>query len=161
MRILVAIDGSECSTRAVKYVAEMLRARADAEVMVFHVLSPLPPQLLEHGGSENPKKETRLEAKLQKDQQDWYTRERETEQGILQQAKTILVQAGLDGAHVQMKLGYEDNIARNIIETARSDRYTTIVVGRHGHSGINRFSLEGVTMHLIREGSGLTIWVVE
>lgn len=161
MRVLVAIDGSECSTRAVKYAAEMLRARPDAEVMVFHVLAPLPPQLLEHGGSEDPKKETRLETKLQKDQRDWYKREQDAEQEILQTAKTVLVQAGLDGAQIQVKLGYEDNIARNIIETARSDRYTTIVVGRHGHSGIKRFSLEGVTMHLIREGSGLTIWVVE
>jgi nucleotide-binding universal stress UspA family protein len=161
MRILVAVDGSECSDRAVKYVAEMLRARPDAEVLVFHVLAPLPPQLLEHGGSENPKKETRLEAKLQKDQQDWYKREREAEQGILQQARTVLLQAGLDEARVLVKLGYEDHIARNIIETARSERYTTIVVGRHGHSGLKRFSMDGVTMHLIREGNGLTIWVVE
>jgi nucleotide-binding universal stress UspA family protein len=161
MRILVAIDGSACSTRAVKYVAEMLRARPDAEVMVFHVLAPLPPKLREHGGSEDPMKEARLGAKLRKAQQAWYKLERKAEQGILQKAKRVLKHAGLHGAQVQVRLGNEDNIARNIIETARSDGYTTIVVGRRGRSGIKRFSSGGVTDRLIRTGSGFTIWIVE
>jgi nucleotide-binding universal stress UspA family protein len=161
MRILLAIDGSECSSHAVNYAAEMLRGRPDAEVMLFHVLAPLPPGLREHGGSENPKKEKKLEAKLQQAQRDWYALQRKAEQGILQKARMILVQAGLKETQVQVKLGYEDNIARNILETARAERYDTIVVGRHARTGIKQFTLGEVTKRLIRSGGGLTIWIVE
>ncbi|MEO8327170.1 MAG: universal stress protein [Nitrospirota bacterium] len=161
MKILCAVDGSKYSTRAVKYVAGVLRARADVEVMVFHVLAPMPPMLREHGGSEDPMMETKLGAKLRKEQQAWYKLEREAERGILQKAKTVLEDAGLDGANIKLKFGYENNIARNILEVARSGRYATIVVGRHGRSGIKRFTWGGVTQRLLRTGSGLTIWVVE
>lgn len=161
MRVLVAVDGSACSTRAVKYVGEVLRTRPDAEVMVFHVLASVPPMLREHGGSENPMMEARLGRKLEKEQRAWYKQEQDVERKILKKAKAILENAGLDGARIQTQFGYEDNIARNILEKARSNRYNTIVVGRHGRSGIKRFSWGGVTQRLLRTGHGLTIWVVE
>ena len=140
MRVLVAVDGSACSRRAVKYVGEVLRTRPDAEVMVFHVLVSVPPILREHGGSENPIMEKRLGTKLEKEQRTWYKQEQDAERKILKKAKAILEDAGLDGARIQMEFGYEDNIARNILEKARSSGYNTIVVGRHGRSGIKRFS---------------------
>ena len=161
MRILLAIDESECSNRAVNYVANVLRGRPDTEVMLFHVLAPLPPGLREHGGSENPKKENKLEAKLRKAQQDWYALEREAEEGILQKARMTLVEKGLEEKQIQAKLGYEENIARNIVETARAERVDTIVVGRHARSGIKQFTLGEVTKRLIRSAGGLTIWIVE
>jgi nucleotide-binding universal stress UspA family protein len=161
MRVLVAVDGSACSTRAVKYVDEVLRTRPDAEVTLFHVLDSLPPMLREHGGSEDPMIETRLGAKLRKEQRAWYKQERDVERRILKKAKTILEGAGWDGARIQTQFGYDDNIARNILEKARSSGYKTIVVGRHGRSGIKRFSWGGVTQRLLRTGHDLTIWVVE
>ena len=54
MRILVAVDGSKDSTRAGKSVGQLLRSTPDVTVTLFHVLTPLPPMLREHGGSEDP-----------------------------------------------------------------------------------------------------------
>ncbi|MBU6435088.1 MAG: universal stress protein, partial [Nitrospirae bacterium] len=60
MRILLAIDESENSHRVVQYVGSLLRWTPDAAVTLFHVLKPMPRELLEHGGSENPAAEVQL-----------------------------------------------------------------------------------------------------
>ena len=60
MRILVAVDESENSHRAVQYVGALLRRTPDVAVTLFHVLKPMPRELLEHGGSENPAAEAKL-----------------------------------------------------------------------------------------------------
>lgn len=66
-RILIAVDGSEHSARALYYVGTLLRETRDVQVTLFHVLKPMPRDLLEHGGSEDPAEEVRLAKKLQED----------------------------------------------------------------------------------------------
>jgi len=62
---------------------------------------------------------------------------------------------------VALKFGHEDDIARNILEEARSGHHETIVVGRHGTSRIKRIFGGGVTDQLLRDAKGFAIWVVE
>ena len=64
-------------------------------------------------------------------------------------------------SHVAVKYGHEDDIARNILEEARSGHHETIVVGRHGMSRIKRIFGGGVTDQLLRDAKGFAIWVVE
>src|SRR5512135_3866508 len=70
-KILVAVDDSDQSVRAMHYVGSLLRDTHDVGVTLFHVLKPMPRELMEHGGSENPEIEGRLGAQLRKDQEDW------------------------------------------------------------------------------------------
>lgn len=53
---LIAIDDSDASRRAVKYVSKFVGRRKGFRICLVHVLRPLPPALLEHGGSEDPSK---------------------------------------------------------------------------------------------------------
>ena len=69
-RILIAVDGSEHSARALRYVGTLLRDARDVQVTLFHVLKPMPRELLEHGGSEDPAEEIRLAKELQQDQEN-------------------------------------------------------------------------------------------
>ena len=62
-RILVAVDDSKASMRAVSYVASIIQARRKYAVCLLHVLRPLPPELMEFGGSEDPEEEEKLEKK--------------------------------------------------------------------------------------------------
>ena len=48
--ILIAVDNTEASHRAVHYVAAMLGGRRGFHVRLLHVLPPFPPELLECGG---------------------------------------------------------------------------------------------------------------
>lgn len=66
-RILVAVDDSEHSARALCYVGSLLRDAHTVQVTLFHVLRPMPRELLEHGGSEDPAEEIRLLEKLRQD----------------------------------------------------------------------------------------------
>jgi nucleotide-binding universal stress UspA family protein len=161
MRILLAIDESESSRRAVEYVGSLLGQTPNVQITLFHVLKPMPRQLLEHGGSENPAAETRLRKQLHEDQEAWYRKEREAECPVLITARAILEKSGFDTGRLSLKFGHEDDVARNILEEARNGHYTTIVVGRQGASGMTRMFGGGVTEHLLRNVKGLAIWVVE
>jgi nucleotide-binding universal stress UspA family protein len=160
MRILVAVDESENSVRAVTYVGALLRDAPQTAVTLFHVLRPMPRGLLEHGGSENPAAEAQLSTQLRKDQEAWVRQEAERECPFLINAFEMLTQSGFDRNQVALRIGHEDDIARNILEEARNGKHETIVVGRHGTSGIKRLFGGGVTEQLLREAKGFAIWVV-
>ena len=51
-RLLLAIDDTAATERAVAYVANVARGNPEFHVRLFHVLPPIPPGLLEHGGHE-------------------------------------------------------------------------------------------------------------
>ena len=161
MRILVAVDESENSHRAVQYVGALLRRTPDVAVTLFHVLKPMPRELLEHGGSENPAAEARLGAQLRSDQESWLRAERESECTVLRTAWAALMSYGFDANQVSMTFGHEDDIAANILEEARRGEHNTIVLGRHGTSRIKRMFGGGVTDQLLRQAKGFAIWVVE
>ena len=161
MRVLLAVDESENSHRVVQYVGSLLRRTPDVAVTLFHVLKPMPRELLEHGGSESPAAEAQLSVQLQSEQDAWIRKERESECHVLRKACETLTQSGFDTSHVALKFGHEDDIARNILEEARNGHHETIVVGRHGTSRIKRIFGGGVTDQLLRDAKGLAIWVVE
>ncbi len=50
-RVLLAVDGSRSAERAVAFVAAWGREHPHVEVVVRHVLPPLPPALLETRGA--------------------------------------------------------------------------------------------------------------
>ena len=161
MRILLAVDESENSHRAVKYVGSLLRRTPDTAVTLFHVLKPMPRELLEHGGSENPAGEAQLGQQLRHEQEAWIRKEGESESHVLSKAYETLTQAGFDRSQVTLKVGHEDDIAGNILEEARNGKHETIVVGRHGTSRVNRLFGGSVTDQLLRDAKGFVIWVVE
>lgn len=161
VRILLAVDESENSHRVVQYVGSLLSRVPDAVITLFHVLKPMPRGLLEHGGSENPAIETQLRMQLRNEQEAWIRKERESECHVLKQACETLAQSGFDMSRVAVKYGHDDNIARNILEEARSGRHDTIAVGRQGISRIKRMFGGGTTDRILHDAKGFAIWVVE
>jgi nucleotide-binding universal stress UspA family protein len=159
-KILVAVDDSDQSVRAMDYVGSLLRDTHDVGVTLFHVLKPMPRELMEHGGSENPEIEDHLGAQLRKDQQDWVRTEGAIEYPILLKALERLGRTGFPIDHVTLKFGYERDIADTIIDEARTGSYSTIVVTRQGTSGAKRLFGNGITDRLLREVSGVAIWVL-
>ena len=161
MRLLLAIDGSENSRRAVDYVASLLRAVSDVEITLFHVMKPLPRELLEHGGSENPAAEAALSDRLRDDQRAWLEQEKAAEGAPLAHARGILERAGFVRDRVSANFGYDEDVAQNILEEAKSRHCDTIVIGRHGTSGVRRLFGGGVTDQLLRNAKGFAIWIIE
>jgi nucleotide-binding universal stress UspA family protein len=162
MRILVVVDESEHSDRTVSYVGTLLRENREVEITLFHVLKPLPRQLLEHGGSEDPTVEIQLSQQLQKEREEWYRRQEQAEYPILIKAQETLGKTGFPTARVTLRFGHEEESAfRNILDEARIGGYETIVVSRHGVSGVTRPFGGSLPNQLLRETAGLTLWIVE
>jgi nucleotide-binding universal stress UspA family protein len=161
MRILVAIDETDYSLRLVQYVGALLREAPHARVTLFHVLRPMPRKLLEHGGSESPMVEGQLQSALKKEQTEWLRSQQEAECPYLLRARDALGKAGFPLDRVDLKFGHEDRISQNILEEAHSGGYSTVAVGRYGTSRTKRLFGGGVTDQLLREATGLAVWVVE
>ena len=99
-------------------------------------------------------------AQLRDDQDAWFRAERESECPVLTNARAILEKAGFDTFRVSVKFGHEEDVARNILEEAAAGKYETIVIGRHGASGIKHLFGGGVTDQVLRDAKDFAIWVV-
>ncbi|MDF0643963.1 MAG: universal stress protein [Nitrospira sp.] len=159
-KILIVVEDSDQATQAATYVGSLLRDTHDISVTLFHVLKPMPRELMEHGGSEDPKIEDRLEAQLRKDQEEWVRTESAIEYPILQKALGPLGQAGFPLDRVTLKFGHERDIADTIIDEGKSGGYGTIVVTRHGTASTRRFLGNSIVDRLLREMTGVAIWVL-
>jgi len=158
--ILIAVDDSDESARALHYVGSLLRDIRDVNVTLFHVLNPMPRELMEHGGSENPETEHHLGEQLRKDQEEWIRTEGAIEYPILVTAMERLGQTGFPLDHVTLKLGHERDIADSIMDEARAGGYGTVVVTRYGPTGTKRLFSSRITDRLVRDLSGVALWVL-
>ncbi len=158
--ILIAVDDSNESARALHYVGSLLGDTRDVKVTLFHVLNPMPRELMEHGGSENPETEDHLGEQLRKDQAEWLRTEGAIEYPILVTAMERLGQSGFPLDRVTLKLGHERDIADSIMDEARAGGYGTVVVTRHGPAGTKRFFSSGIIDRLLRDLSGVAVWVL-
>ena len=91
--IFVAVDDSEASDRAVTYVAQMVDGRKEFHILLFHVPTSMPPQLLEFGGAEVPAQEERAAVELSNAQATWVEDVTRAAQPIFARAKTRLREA--------------------------------------------------------------------
>ncbi|UCE62615.1 MAG: universal stress protein [Nitrospirota bacterium] len=162
--IIIGVDGSDSSYRAVSYVAELIAHQKGILVVLLHVLPPIPPELLEFGGSEDPEKEGALSKELKKDQAQWIDNAKKAAQPILERAKSVLYQVGIAPEAVTTLFSesiHQPEIVRELIEAATKQDCGTVVVGRESYSGFSEMMQRHVGEELVREGRGFAIWVIE
>jgi nucleotide-binding universal stress UspA family protein len=73
----------------------------------------------------------------------------------------MLTQSGFERSRVALRIGHEEDVARNVLEEAASGNHDTIVVGRQGTSRVKRLFGGGVTDQILRDAEGFAVWVVE
>jgi nucleotide-binding universal stress UspA family protein len=163
-RLLVVLDDSAASRFAVKYVAKFVGKRRGFRICLVHVLPPLPPSLLEHGGSEDPAKETLLEVDLKAEQHHWISAAKKTSQKGLDEARATLRKAGVSTGKVQALFcepGEGPNAADAILNMARGCHCRTVVVGRQSVSWFHELFSQELSEELLRRGKGFCVWAVE
>ena len=162
-KILIAVDDSEASTRAVAYMSQMVGRHPNIQVRLFHVLPAIPPELLEFGGSEDPETEHRLSMELKKVQAQWIEKAKQEAQSSLDKARTMLCEGGFSAHAISTTLSptiHKPDVVREVLEAARDWGCGTIVVGRHAHSRVHELSPRHVGEELARKANGFAIWVV-
>ncbi len=84
--ILVAIDDFPMTQHLEDCLRESVRDRKAVTIHLFHALGPLPPQLLESRGAEDPADEEKVEAEQVQQQESWFLRARQEAEPLLQTA---------------------------------------------------------------------------
>ncbi|MFP9193600.1 universal stress protein [Natronosalvus vescus] len=143
--ILVPIDGSPLSTRALEYAFE---AHDEPTVVAIHVLDPFDP-----GYSSVTDVDVRNEPRH--GSEEWYERAREEEARLFEQARETA--AGYDGELVTERVDGEP--ARTIVEYAEEHDVDHIVMGSHGRTGETRLLL-GSVAELVVMRSPVTVTIV-
>jgi nucleotide-binding universal stress UspA family protein len=162
-KILLAIEDSEASMKAVAYVAEMVWGREAIHICLFHALPPIPPRLLEYGGTEDPQNEQALSTELKSAQTEWIEKAKEAVQPLITRAWAILQDHGVSQSQISTHFSHtihKLDIVREILNAAKESHCGTVVVGRHRLPWVQDLFHHHTGEGLIEQGQELTVWVV-
>jgi nucleotide-binding universal stress UspA family protein len=139
--LLVAVDESEHSLRAIDHVGFMLGGRGDVPVTLLHVQ---PASLI--GGRLGP--------------ESCQGEEAEALFPFLARARRELLEAGVPAEVVRVSACRWRDPATGLLSEARQGGYGTIVMGRRGLTGAKAFFLGSVSSKLISTTRQMAVWVV-
>lgn len=152
-KILVAIDDSENSVRAVEFIANSFTT--DNKITLFNVI-PDTATLCEMNSPE-------LTPYFKSQQSSFCLLEEKKKELVNQavrKARNILVDAGFDETNITVKSEFKKSgVARDIVKEAESG-YNVIVIGRRGVSGIKDFILGSVSQKVFNLAKDISVLVV-
>lgn len=144
--LLVAVDGSESSEKAVLYVADFLGDTPGFRVTLFHVLGETPDEeeAAPDGGTERGEEEGKARAELER-------------------YRTILAEAGFPPEKVEAVVipGGGKPVAEMIMKGQAELGSCTIVIGRRRKSRKEEFLFGSVSSRLVKQARMCSVWVVE
>lgn len=161
--LLIGVDGSDSSIKSVSYVAGMMGKRENVSIVLFHVLSPTPPELLEFGGSEDPGIEQKLDEALKQEQAQWVEKAKQSAEPIFDNAKAILHRSGVPPKKITSGFSqsiHRPDVVRELLEAAHQHNCGTIVVGRESYSRFKELFHQHVGEELVRQAREVAIWVI-
>lgn len=161
--ILIAVDDSKAAEHTLRYVAGMMAGRSDVGVRLLHLLPPVPPDLLEHGGSEDPATERELNRQVRAARDAWIDTKKKEAEPVLENAKAILA-ASLprDSITTECRASVDAvAVARDCMEAAADSGCGTIAIGRESLPWYRELFHTHACDELVKHAKGVTVWVVE
>jgi len=145
-KILLAVDGSDTSARAVRYVCNIAPLVQGAEVCILHVYPEPPPDYYTQGG--------RL---------DNYKAMREKRaKEMLDEAAAQLIKAGLPESKISRRVEMAEGrtISEVVLEARAQGEFGTVVAGKRGVSKAEEFLFGSISNALARHSKNFTSWIV-
>ena len=130
--ILIPVDGSETSMKALAKAAGLAKTFA-SKVTVMYVIDPYP--------------FTGVGADFAYGQSQYLSAATAEANSALDAAKAVLAQAGVDGADAIVGEGHA--IHDGIMRAVQSTGADLIVMGSHGHRGLEKLMLGSVTQRVL------------
>jgi len=147
-KILVAIDLSENSLKAVDYVAKMMQCHSVVDVTLLNVI-----------------KEPSADVMPDKKERRGYVEDKRAETlGLMEKAAEKLTAHDIPEQNIHLKIqicSKPVSVAELILREREDGHYGTIVVGRRGMSKKEEFLFGSVSNKIVREARDCTVWVVE
>lgn len=145
-KILIAVDETDTSKRAVQYVCNIAPAIADARICLLHVYPEPPPDFYSQGGTLDSYQRSR----------------REKAEKAIEEDTALLVAAGIDGSAVTSRICMAENktISQVVLEVQAEGDFGTVVTGKRGVSKAEEFLFGSISNALARHSKGFTSWIV-
>ena len=145
--LLIAVDESDSSRRAVLYVADILGGFPGFTVTLLRVIPEPEEDFFD------------TEAELN----NWLKEKLDSTNRMLENYKQVLIQSGFPEDKVRFRscVGEAKSLSDAILETRCDLTCCTVVVGRHHHSKAEEFLFGSTSSKLIHEATNCAIWVVE
>jgi nucleotide-binding universal stress UspA family protein len=127
------------------------------------VLPPLPPDLLEHGGSEAPEKEQMLGERLRAEQEQWTANAKQSAEDSLEQALVLLVDHGIASHNVSTAFSttiHQPDVSSEILKAAQAWGCGTVVIGRHDLPWTKELLYRHVGDEVVQSAKDLAVTIV-
>jgi nucleotide-binding universal stress UspA family protein len=165
LNILLAVDDSGASEKAVAFVGEIFGQRVGGgfSVTLLHVIESLPEFVLTRAA--RPGTGTAFREVVD----EWQTVGRDEGEQLLNEKRQSLLNLGIPQDALQTKLVVKDALpeakkvvaALAIIEEMKAGPYSAVCLGRRGATAAAGSFLGSVAEKVLREAEGTTVWVVD
>ncbi|MFZ0880656.1 MAG: universal stress protein [Candidatus Acidiferrales bacterium] len=155
-KLLIVVDESPATRKALQYAARMAAARPNFRLCLAHSVLAPPRQLVEFRGAEK--------GRVRAYKSRWISAGELTEQRALQSANAILRKGGISRGAIEAHFCYlvDGSLAtQEILKLARLRKCDTVVIGRASLSWLGKLIHGDPAEEFVRQGKGFTIWVVE
>ncbi len=146
-RVLIAIDLSENSLKAVDYVGRVLSCHQDTRITLLNVIKEPSSDLVPDAGERHRQVEELRAETLKR----------------MEEAAGRLIALGMPEQSVRLKVqvcSMPVSVTDLILKEVREGGYSTVVVGRRGVSKREEFLFGSVSSKVVREAHQCTVWVV-
>jgi nucleotide-binding universal stress UspA family protein len=154
-KILVAVDESKNSLKAVDYVARSMQATGT--VTLFSVIPDATAACDLDGPSLTPlfRKSRKAFCAIEDTKKDHL-------KAFMEKAKKVLVEGGYPSKNVTIKIRKKKTgIARDILKEAQRGKYTTVVIGRRGLSSVKQFLFGSISNKVVQLAKDVSVIVVD
>jgi len=153
--ILIAFDGSESALKGVDYVGSQFSGLRDIKVTLLCVIPNVPPQFWDDGHILTPAEREERQGVIDR----WFSNQKMVMEPHFEKARRILVGKGMDVRQVETRIVSDvATVAEAIIEVAKTGKYGTLVIGRHGAVPVLAGGLAATVLH---KGAGLAVCIAE
>lgn len=157
-KMLIALDESKSSMKAVEYVAEQFSATKDLWITLVHVLPNLPAIFWDEGHILNDDEKKDRKKVVDK----WLADRLVKMEPLFRKATELLVARGFSANRISRKTISDSlDAAGSILEAAKDGGFHTVVLGRHSSGNGSRHLIGVVTNKVVSHGAGMAVIVVE
>jgi nucleotide-binding universal stress UspA family protein len=148
MKMMIAVDGSDNSLRAVDHVICLTQDHPDLRVTLFHVL----PYLRHYYSLDFERKNSHLQQVLQRE-------DNQRMKAFYEEAYRRFENAGIKKSQINVEANnHSFDICTAIFSEMRRGQYGTVVVGRRGER--DAFFTGGIAMRSVQKVTNQALWVV-
>ena len=147
-RVLCALDRSPGAKAGVDHLGFMVGGNPHCQVTLFHVA----PHLARLARMQHDAEDAEHLAR------DLTAHDRRQMEAILEQARAMLLEAGLDPSQIQHQEVSAPSVTKAILEAVTQGGYGTVVLGRRGEGGA--FWLGHVSDRLLAACDQASLWIV-